>query len=253
MKHDAKSRRARERLKLALPVRVYSREAGGREWAEVTRLTDVTPFGAGFPLTRPTEPGRLLSLSMPLPRQLRCYDYAEAQYGVWALVRQVRVEEAPSAARPSGLTPGGEARFQVGVAFVGKHPPASYLEDPLTRYEVATPAANDLWSVHEQERSAASRSKDTRLMMAVEVTLEVLDVSGATAARETTVTENVSRRGAAIFSTLKAERGQFVRLTSVQTKLSLLAAVRARRTGADGIPRLHVEFVGQQWPLEGVE
>jgi hypothetical protein len=29
--------------------------------------------------------------------------------------------------------------------------------------------------------------------------------------------------------------------------------VRARRLGADGIPRLHLEFIDRQWPLEGIE
>lgn len=249
MKHAEKSRRLRERLKLNLPVRVHSREPEGREWAEVTRLLDVTPFGAGFTLSRPVEPGRLLRLTLPMPRQLRCYDYVEAQYAVWALVRHVRQAEAGKGARALS--------FQVGVAFLGKQPPASYLADPATRYEVAATATEaGLWRVREEsegEGAKASRSSETRLQMALDVTVEVLDAGGSPEAYETTVTENISRRGAAVFTSLKVERGRFVRLTGLQTGLSLLAAVRANRTGPDGIPRLHLEFVGQQWPLEGVE
>ena len=76
----------RERLELSLPVRVFGRESADMDWVETTRLIDVTPFGARFPLTHPTEPGRLLHLTLPMPRQLRCFDHVEDQYRVWALV-----------------------------------------------------------------------------------------------------------------------------------------------------------------------
>jgi hypothetical protein len=72
-------------------------------------------------------------------------------------------------------------------------------------------------------------------------------------ASETTVTENISRRGAAVFTSLDVARGRFVRLTSKQYQIAVIGAVRARRTGADGITRLHLEFVDKQWPLEGIE
>ena len=67
------------------------------------------------------------------------------------------------------------------------------------------------------------------------------------------MTENISRRGAAVFTTLLVERGRLVRLTSTQYQLSIVAAVRGRRAGPDGIMRLHLEFVDRQWPLEGIE
>jgi len=39
-------------------------------------------------------------------------------------------------------------------------------------------------------------------------------------------------------------------MTSTQYQISVVAVVRARRVGANGIPRLHLEFVDKQWPLE---
>src|SRR5687767_13342173 len=69
-----KSRRVRERLQLALPVRVRGRDNVGYEWTEMTRLLDVTPFGAGFQLKRLVQQGRLVQLRIGMPRQLRCYD-----------------------------------------------------------------------------------------------------------------------------------------------------------------------------------
>ena len=78
----------------------------------------------------------------------------------------------------------------------------------------------------------------------------MLDEKGQVSARETTVTENISRRGAAVFTTLDITRGRFVRMTSTQYQTSVVAAVRARRIGANGIPRLHLEFVDKRWPLD---
>ncbi len=117
-------KRIRERLELKLPIRVRCREAVGVEWTEITRLIDVTPFGAGFTLKRPIEKGRLLHMTIPMPRQLRVFDHVEDQYRVWALVRYVKPAAAPGNNIPL---------FEVGVAFIGKHPPRSYEENPARR------------------------------------------------------------------------------------------------------------------------
>ncbi|MCA1816881.1 MAG: PilZ domain-containing protein [Acidobacteria bacterium] len=231
------------RLRLALPVRVACREgAGGDEWKEQTRLVDLTPFGAGLTLTRPVEPGRLLHLTMPMPRQLRCFDHIEDQYRIWALVRSIRF--APEA---SG--------FRLGVAFTGKHPPQSYLANPATRYEIEQSAGErEMWRTRELDAKRHSAvDRETRLTLPVEVVIEVLGEGGGIVASEETVTENISRRGAAIFSSLSVERGRFVRLRSARYSLAVLAVVRGCRKGADNIPRLHLEFVDREWPLQILE
>lgn len=258
MEFEGKSRRIKERLKLTIPVRVLCRETAEREWDEVTRLLDVTPFGAGFTLGRITEPGRLLQLTMPMPRQLRCFDHIEDQYRVWAIVRRVQPCVTDEARGSEPKTPA--MRFEIGVGFIGKHAPASYLKDPLTRYEIApSPTEVGLWVVHEKSTldtdapQTPPRSSETRLQMPVEVLIEVINEHGETGKREQTVTENISRRGAAVWTSLEIERGSFVRLTSARLQLSVFAAVRARRIGPDGIPRLHLEFIDRQWPLEGVD
>ncbi|HJU53530.1 MAG TPA: PilZ domain-containing protein [Pyrinomonadaceae bacterium] len=250
MTFDAKSRRRRERLELSLPVRVFGRESEDYDWVETTRLIDVTPFGARFALSRPTERGRLLHLTLPMPRQLRCFDHVEDQYRVWALVRNLKVLDA-TADKP--------ARFEIGVAFIGKRAPESFEKDPTTRYEVAQSVTETgLWDVSVEDPSrryvpADEPRPETRHHIPIEVVVEELDEKGQVSSRETTVTENISRRGAAVFTTLNVTRGRFVRVTSAQYRISVIAAVRARRTGTDGIPRLHLEFVDKQWPLEGIE
>ena len=244
MTKGGQERRKRERMRLTLPVRVAVQEAHGEDWHEVTRILDLTPFGARFSLARPVDRGRLVHLRLPMPRALRCFDHVEDQYLVWALVRRV------------GLTPldaqTGLPRFELGVAFVGKHPPASYKANPATRYEIAanTPA-EDLWRLSEQVlRPTAPVERETRLSLPVDVIVELLDERGQVEATEQTVTENISRRGASVFTTLTVASGRFMRVRSARYTLQVLAIVRGNRKGPDGIPRLHLEFVDREWPLE---
>jgi hypothetical protein len=252
MKFDEKSKRMRERLELSLPVRVHCRERADYEWVEMTRLIDVTPFGARFSLVHPTEPGRLMHLTMPMPRQLRCFDFVEPQYRVWSLVRNLSMIPPAESKKAS---------FAVGVAFIGKRPPPSYELDPTKRYEVAgSVTESGLWLLREMKEGAAAvhvptddPRPETRFNLPIEVVVEVYDEKGEINARETTVTENISRRGAAVFTTLDVGAGQLVRVTSTQYQLAIVAAVRGRRAGPDGIMRLHLEFVDRQWPLEGIE
>ena len=241
MSEERTWKRIRERLELKLPVRVSCRETSDFEWMEVTRLIDVTPFGASFTLKRPTEKGRLLHLTIPMPRQLRTFDHAEDQYRVWAIVRHVQV---------SGQPDDKPIIFDVGVAFVGKRPPASYEAEPWKRYEIATSATESMAAAEESIKPLppSDQRLHTRHNIAVDMRVEVIDERGQIAQSEQTVTENVSRKGATLFTTLKVPVGRFVRLSSTQYKTTH-AAVRAISTGADGIPRIHVEFVDQEWAL----
>jgi hypothetical protein len=249
MKFEGKSRRMRERLELSLPVRVFGRESEELEWVEKSRLIDVTPFGARLTISRPTEPGRLLYLTLPMPRQLRCFDHVEDQYRVWTLVRYIQMQEP---------VPDKPVRYEVGVAFIGKRPPPSFEKDPTTRYEVAASVTEaGLWNITEIDRPrhvpTDAPRPETRHHIPIEVIVEALDENGQVSASETTATENISRRGAAVFTTLDLTRGRFVRVTSAQYQISVIAAVRARRMGENGVPRLHLEFVDKQWPLGELE
>jgi hypothetical protein len=244
---EGKSRRQRERFELALPVRVHCRESLDHEWMEMSRLMDVTPFGARLRLKRPTETGRLLLLTLPMPRPLRCFDHVEDQYRVWSLVRNVKL-----------LDPGSEkgAFVEIGLAFVGKRAPRSFDADPSRRYEIARSSAEaGLWAVQEasgellSEVSVREKRKESRHSIPIEVLIEVFSKDGSFSHSENTVTENISRQGAAVFTTLDLSPGRFVRLSSQQYQAALLAAVRARRIAPDGIPRLHLEFIGGEWPL----
>jgi hypothetical protein len=245
---NEKSRRLRERIGLKLPVKVSGRDSVNDEWTEMSRLVDVTPFGARLSLKRPTEPGRLVHLALAMPQKLRCFDHIEDQYRVWSLVRNVKM-----------LEPGAGALVEIGVAFVGKHPPRSFASDPSRRYEIAPSSLGaGLWSVKEEADQVISevlvtdKRKESRHTIPIELLIEVFDANGEISQSERTVTENISRQGAAVFTTLEVTPGRFVKVTGAQHATSRLATVRGRRAGPDGIPRLHLEFVGGEWPLESL-
>lgn len=238
------SKRIRERLELRLPVRVQCRETPDFEWMEMTRLIDVTPFGAGFTLKHAIEKGRLLHLTIPLPRQLRVFDHIEDQYKVWALVRYVR---------PLPPEADKEPVFEVGVAFVGKRPPRSFQADPAKRYEVAS-SPTEMGLAEDSDQMlrplpSASQREFTRHSIPVDVLLEILDEKGLVAQSENTVTENISPKGATLFTSMAIPEGRFVRLHSQQYQVTVFAAVRSSSKGADGVSRIHVEFIDRQWPL----
>jgi hypothetical protein len=215
----------------------------GLEWTEITRLIDVTPFGAGFTLKRPIEKGRLLHMTIPMPRQLRVFDHVEDQYRVWALVRYVR----PMA------TPGSETvLFEVGVAFIGKRAPRSYEEDPAKRYEIGSINSAQLNTIEdwaETELASSDKRTHTRHNIPVDMLIETFNEKGEVEQSEHTVTENISQSGAAIYTTLSLPVGRFIRLSSAQFKLAVFAAVRGHSMGPAGVPRIHVQFIDREWPL----
>lgn len=236
-------KRIRERLELKLPVRVRCREAANLEWTEITRLIDVTPFGAGFTLKRPIEKGRLVHMTIPMPRQLRVFDHVEDQYRVWALVRYVRATAPPGSAT---------LLFEVGVAFIGKRPPRSYEEDPSKRYEIGNVTRDQLNAIAEwtpDELASSDKRARTRHNIPVDMLIETFNDKGEVEQSEHTVTENISQTGAAIYTTLALPVGRFIRLSSEQYKLAVYAAVRGLSMGPAGVPRIHVEFVDREWPL----
>jgi hypothetical protein len=79
-----------------------------------------------------------------------------------------------------------------------------------------------------------------------------MDENDRALATETTITENISRRGAAVFTQSNAGVGSFVRVTSMRHQVTLISIVRGRRIGTDGLTRLHLEFIDAVFPLEGI-
>lgn len=239
-KRDSVRRRAR--IPLTLPIRVLCRESNEYEWTEPSRLVDVTHFGAGFTLTRPVDVGRLIQLTMPLPEQLRCFDHNEAMYSVWSLVRHNSAVGSTDQSKPK--------LFRLGVAFVGKEAPESYLNDPTLRYQpVAVKVGQNMrWKLARLPSVTARR--EPRLVIPLEVLVETLDEDGKPLMREYTVTETISTLGACVPTNLDVDVGRVLKISSVNDEVSTYAAIRSRNVASDGIARLGLEFIGSRWPLD---
>ena len=178
-------------------------------------------------------------MTIPMPRQLRVFDHVEDQYRVWAIVRHLK-----------NVSTDKEQKFEVGVAFIGKRAPASYDAEPSKRYEISTNVFQALAAPEDlQPLPSVDQRAHTRHNIAVDMRVEIVDANGAVVATEQTVTEDISAHGATIFTTLDVATGRFIRLTSEQYNTTVHAAIRSRSTGADGIARIHVEFIDKPWPL----
>lgn len=239
-----------QRISLPLPARVEVLLDKGHEWSEMTRLIDVSAFGAGFVLKRPLKRGRLIMLTLPMPRQLRSFDYSEPQYRIWALVRRCI---------PIGGSVAAD-EFAIGTAFTGKHPPQGFRDDPSRLYDITRreESGGGFWHVDyadlrvDDSGLPAELRKQTRFSIPEPLKIEQTDEAGNVIFSEPTVSENLSLGGASVFSTLQAPAGTFVRVSSERFDVTILAIVRGRRLGTDGIPRLHLEFIDRLFPLQGI-
>lgn len=233
-----KSPRAAKREEARLPVRVKCHESEAGEWEQLTDLLNVSPFGALLQISRPTEPGRLLHLTLPMPRRLRCYDHDDEHYRIWSLVRHIKTLTAEKDQLPP---------FEIGVAFIGKDCPTRHATDPAERYDIESPTTETgLWSL--RERPGGDRRSEARHNIADDVVIEIYDVAGRVYTSEATKTENISRHGMALITKLNIVRGRYVRVRSAQYEIAVIAAVRRLGHVGDSRNRLHLEFVDQQWP-----
>lgn len=244
-----KENRRIQRISLPLPVRVEVRVDKEVSWYEITRLGDVSAFGCGFVIKRPLRRGRLALLTIPMPRQLRNFDHAEPQYKVWGLARRCIPTGSP-------LKP----EYSIGIAFIGKNPPADYIEHPSRLYELMERTDDDsgLWHIGQADlrandsHLAKDLRKQTRYFIPEPVVIEQHDDKGNVVMSEQTVTENISLGGAAVFTTRQMSPGTFLRFVSERYDINILSVVRGSRTGPDGITRLHLEFIDRLFPLEGI-
>ena len=223
---------------MSLQAVVKGREKGERQWKEGADLISVSATGASFSLNRRCEAGTLLYLRVPLALHLRCHDYDKDFYRVWGLVQHCEP-----------LTADDPSSFQVGVAFIGKHCPDSYRLDPTQHYRIAGVDDDGMWNVAELDSTFQKRA-DLRFWKTVELYLALIDTKDGAAGGERTIAENVSRSGAAVFTTMKVSVGDRVKFISEEYDFSGLAVVCHVQSGEDEKTRLHLKFVEAMFPVE---
>lgn len=236
---DNEKRRG-ERISLALSAVVKFKESPDTVWKETTDLISISRSGAGFYLERECQVGRLVSLLMAMPRHLRCYDREKEMYRVWGLVQHC-----------SPVSGEGNSGYHVGVAFVGKQSPASFMENPLQSYRISGMNEDGTWKIVEAQTTFVVR-RHPRFWMSLNVSLSALDENENIIADESATTDNISISGAAVFSTLNVNVGDSVKLNCKKHDFSALSIVRNRQTSDFELPKLHLEFIDAEFPMEKV-
>lgn len=219
---------------------VKAKEEGGKSWKETAEVISVSATGAGFYMKRQCKAGNLVSLMVPLEPHLRCYDHEKELYRVWGLVQHCH--------KVTSDDPG----YHVGVAFIGKTPPDSYREDPTQSYRICGMNDDGLWKIRESAREFKPR-KDPRFYTAVDHYLAVVDGQKTSLKGERATTENISKSGAAVVTSLDVNVGDRVKFISEQHDFSGLAVVCNRKDGTDGKARLNLQFVENSFPIERVK
>src|SRR5687768_3493645 len=184
---------------MSLHAVVKGREPDGRQWKEVADLISVSSTGSSFQLGRGCDVGTLISFLVPLPAHLRCYDHDREFYKVWGLVQHCEL-----------MTTEEGSFYFVGVAFTGREAPDSYDDNPEQHYRIIGVDHNGMWAVAEASRPFKKRAQ-VRFWTPVDLYLALVDIKSGSPAGERTTTENVSRSGAAVFSTLDVGIGDRVK------------------------------------------
>ncbi|MEW6212687.1 MAG: PilZ domain-containing protein, partial [Acidobacteriota bacterium] len=218
----AKDHRKCPRFKLKIPVRVSGYDKDGNKWKDMGQTIDVSRFGVAFSMRARTRRGMVLHLNLPLPARLRAHGYSDPSYSVWAIVR--RVEPPRNGVR------------EVGVEFLGEHPPPGFLAKPGSLYR------NRNWD-------GVERRREDRKAVAEHVKLEFLDENQKTVSKEKGVLENVSRTGARVRLKSVPDEFDMVRVTGRSGSFTSLAAVRDWFAGKDGYERLCLNFLEEKWPV----
>ncbi|MEO7658596.1 MAG: hypothetical protein ABIV48_03185 [Pyrinomonadaceae bacterium] len=229
-----------ERAPSELRTIVQVKESDTESWKELTRVTTVSRNGAGFSLARPCKVGRLVTLVMPLDRELRAYDEDAEIYPVMGLVQYCN----------EGMMD-GKTIFHVGVGFVGKHIPHSYKTDPTQNYRIVGMRKDGLWEISEVGAQFKNR-KQPRYWMNVRFTISLLQKADNSGAKEDVITQNIGAGGLSAACSLDAAVGEKVKVACQELEFYAVAIVRNRKLYIDGSRTIHLEFVESEFPVDKI-
>jgi PilZ domain len=223
---------------------VLGLDADGSKWDEYVTTFDVSLRGARFLLAQPVERGQILLLIMAMPVQYRRYDPGQPLYRIYALVRHTR------------NMPDGQ---EVGVRLLGKNPPRDYERHPACRYflpgERLPPDAplhqqldeipGNEWGAPPSAATSEERRRRRRLDVFVDFRIHRIDAS---AAKERTVSENISPCGARLLTSQPIQPGEIVRIEEVDGEFATRAEVVNVYLGPDHTLRLNLRFIDGELP-----
>ena len=191
--------RSCERIDTQVAAVVQFKDSPNEFWKERVTVRTISRNGAGFTVSRPCPPGRLVSMALPMPAALRIYDHDADLYAVSGLVQYC-----------NETTDLGTLRYEVGLAFIGKTLPSSYRDDPKQSYRISGMGANGLWTIKEVDMAYVTR-RHHRHRVGLPTSITVIN-SNARPAQEMGTTMDVSPGGVSVVSDANAEIGDKVKL-----------------------------------------
>lgn len=221
---------------------VHVKDSSDESWNETTFVTAVSRNSAGFWLSKPCVVGRLISLVLPMPVELRAYEKDRDLYPVTAIVEscyKARVD--------------GKVVYQIRVGLTGKHEPESFTEDPCQSYRIVGMRSDGLWRITEADEDFKTRAA-SRYAVASQVTVSFYR-KGELAARpasgkEVCFTKNISASGVQLPCNLRVTEGEKVKVEFKKHNFQAIAIVRSRKESKGKVPILHLEFINQKFPIE---
>lgn len=238
MSEEYKKVRRFERTHVSLPGIVHWRKNKDVFWKESTEIVSISHAGAGFNLRSARAVGSIISLTLNMPKKLRRYDLDKKLYRIWGLIQY--------------CIPINDERYkhQVGVAFLGKNVPRSYLDDPFRSYKISGIGEDGFWSLGEAKVPYVER-REIRLDYSVKVRLAKIDPEGnEVLVDEEAETENISVREATVVSTLDVKTGDWISFICRDPEFSSLAIIRDTRDREDGQKIIQLEFMEFDYPVE---
>lgn len=232
---NRKAKRVASELKAIVQVK----ESEDESWKQVTKVVTVSRNGAGLQLTRPCLVGRLVTLVMPLDPELRAYDKKAEVYPVMSIVQYCNAS-----------TIDGETVYHVGVGFVGKKTPESYLADPTQSYRISGMKKDGLWEITEAELQFKNR-RQPRYWISLPVMISLLQRGDSSGEKEETATKNICAGGVSVACSLVAGIGDKVKFACAELDFYSMAIVRNRKTNKGGVT-LHLEFIDNEFPIDEI-
>jgi CheY-like chemotaxis protein len=210
------NRRRSRRFNLSIETKVagYSKRLGG--WQETVETIDVSRTGLTCRVRHRVRHGSILHLTLPMPPKLRHYAHEAPLYNVYALVRRVE--------------PSKQGTREIGVEFIGEHPPLGYLDNPWAIFQSKKWAGND-------------RRRKVRKEVVENVWVEYLDEMMQPIRKQQGRTEDVSQSGVRLSVEHAPPEFDLVKVSYPDRGMETFASVCNRYFGKDGIERLCLKYL----------
>ena len=132
-------------------------------------------------------------------------------------------------------SPARNGMLEVGLEFLGEHPPSGFLDRP--------------WAVFRKQWVGCERRRSPRAPKTEVVRVEYFSGSMEPIASEEARTESISRNGLRIVVKAAPVKFDLVRVSCNSLGFESLAKVRNRFVAKDALERVCIQFVDKEWPL----